>query len=61
MMDILWIRAGWYMYRTREGHPISVWRAMFSSYPRFGPYEVDEKGCPEWIKDYAKSCEILQE
>ena len=48
------IRWGWYRLRKEEGHPISLWRAMFGMHPRFGAYEEDEEGCPDHCKrDYA--------
>jgi len=53
MFDVLWIRYGWYKYRKSNGHPISLRRALFSPYPRFGSYEQHEVGCPEWaLRDY---------
>lgn len=54
MLDTLLIRWGWYQHRRYEGHPISLWRAMFSCTPRFGAYEEHEVGCPACNKrDYA--------
>ena len=44
MITALRIWIGWYRYRKAEGHPITMWRALFSAYPRFGPYEEGEAG-----------------
>jgi hypothetical protein len=46
------IRAGWYQQRKAEGYPITLRRAFFSQYPRFGAYEEHEAGCPESDKEY---------
>lgn len=46
-------RIGWWLYRREQGHPISLWRTLFGNQPRFGSYEANEEGCPEWAKkDY---------
>ena len=45
------IRYGWYQQRKAEGHPITLWRAFFSEYPRFGIYNEGEEGCPAAV-DY---------
>lgn len=48
------MRLSWYRHRRSEKHPISLWRAMFGRHPRFGSYEENEPGCPDWAKrDYA--------
>lgn len=53
MITALRIRVGWYQYRKEQGHPITMWRALFSAYPRFGSYEQHEVGCPDWaLRDY---------
>lgn len=50
---VLAIRWGWYLHRRQEKHPISLFRAFFGKFPRFGAYEEDEPGCPDWAKrDY---------
>jgi hypothetical protein len=47
------IRMGWYRDRKAQKHPISLFRALFGKFPRFGSYEEDEPGCPDWAKrDY---------
>jgi hypothetical protein len=52
-MIALQIRWGWYQSRKADGYPISIWRAMFSQFPRFGSYDEHEAGCPDWAKrDY---------
>ena len=54
MLTTLQVRYGWYLYRKGEGHPITMWRALFSAMPRFGSYEQYEAGCPDWaLRDYA--------
>ena len=46
-------RWGWYEMRRDAGHPISLWRAFFGKFPRFGAYEYNEVGCSkECKKDY---------
>jgi hypothetical protein len=46
-------RWSWYKLRKADGYPISLWRAYFGSFPRFGCYEENEPGCPEDAKrDY---------
>jgi len=53
MFDRICIRWGWYKLRKVEGYPISLYRAMFGQWPRFGSYEENELGCPDWAKrDY---------
>lgn len=53
MITALQIRIGWYLYRKEQGHPITLWRALFSDLPRFGSYESHEAGCPNWaLRDY---------
>ena len=53
-VNVMWLglqwRRGWYRVRREDGHPISIWRAMFGQFPRFGSYERDEPGCPDWAK-----------
>lgn len=50
---VLAIRWGWWKHRAEKGHPISLWRAFFGRFPRFGSYEYNEPGCPDWTKrDY---------
>jgi hypothetical protein len=46
------MRYGWYKQRKADGHPITLRRAFFSQYPRFGAYEEHEAGCPESDKAY---------
>ena len=41
-MNYLLGRWGWYQYRKGKGHPISLWRAFFDTYPRFGSYDLNE-------------------
>ena len=41
-MYYMLMRWGWYQYRRRAGHPISIWRALFGQHPRFGSYDPDE-------------------
>lgn len=54
MLNLLQIRYAWYAYRKEQGHPISLWRALFTPFPRFGSYERHEVGCPDWaLRDYA--------
>jgi len=44
MISILRVRIGWFTYRKANGHPITLWRALFSDIPRLGPYEESEAG-----------------
>ena len=48
------IRWGWYKHRAELGYPITLRRALFSQFPRFGSFEEHEAGCPDWaLRDYA--------
>lgn len=51
-VELQWFRFGycwgWYTLRKAQGHPISLWRAFFGARPRFGLYEYEEEGCPDW-------------
>jgi hypothetical protein len=49
---MMW-RYGWWKLRRQQKHPITLRRAFFGKFPRFGCYEEDEEGCPEYAKrDY---------
>ena len=48
MFETFLIRCGWYKHRKNNGHPITMWRALFSDMPRFSAYEQHEAGCPDW-------------
>lgn len=50
MITKILLRFGWYQHRKSDGHPISIWRAAFGKFPRFGSYEQHELGCSDASK-----------
>jgi hypothetical protein len=52
------MRWGWYKHRKADGYPITLRRAFFSRFPRFGAYNEIEVGCPDWAKKDYKIVDI---